>query len=183
MAYSTWVSLMRWPFFSRRAVAGVQHEGRLADLAVVADVAADAAVEGVHAGGQLGGGEGLGDIVVGAGHKAGDLVHLLGAGGEHDDADVRVGRADAAADLEAVDVRQHDVQQGHTDIGVLAQLLQRLLAGSRPRWSHTRRGCRLMTTKLRMFASSSRTKIFFIMSSQKPTRYTIVHGTTWKKVY
>ena len=112
------------------AAAGVEDEGGLADDAVVADVAANAAVEGVDAGGELCGGEGLGDVVVGPGHKAGDLVHLLGAGGEHDDADLRVARPDAAADLEAVHIRQHDVQQGHTHVGVQAQLLQGLLPGA-----------------------------------------------------
>ena len=42
-----------------------------------------------------------------------------------------VGGPDAAADLEAVDARQHDIQQRHPDIRVLLQLLQRLLAGLR----------------------------------------------------
>ena len=97
-------------------------------------VAAGAAEQGVHAGGQLGRGEGLGHIVVRAGHQAGHLVHLLGTGGEHDDADFVVGGPDAAADLKAVDVRQHDVQQGHPGVRVVLQLLQRLARRSRPRW-------------------------------------------------
>ena len=111
------------------AVAGIEKEGGLLDLAGVHGGAAGAAHEGVDAGGKLSGGEGLGDVVVGAGHEAGDLVHLLGAGGEHDDADGGVGGADAAADLEAVDAGKHDVQQGHADVGVLLQLVQGLLAG------------------------------------------------------
>ena len=91
--------------------------------------AADAAVERVDARRQLGGGEGLGDIVVRAGHKARDLVHFLRARREHDDADGLVRRTDAAADLEAVDIRQHDVQNGHAGVRVFLQALKRLAAG------------------------------------------------------
>ena len=109
------------------AVAGVEEEGRLLDLTGVHGGAAGAAHEGVYAGGQLRRGKGLGDIVVGAGHETGDLVHLLRAGGEHDDTDGGVGGADAAADLEAVDTGEHDVQQRDADIRMLLQLLQRLL--------------------------------------------------------
>ena len=110
------------------AVAGIQEEGRLVDLAGLHGSAAAAPHEGVHAGGQLRGGEGLGDVVVGAGHETGDLVHLLRAGSEHDDADGSVGGADAAADLKAVDAGQHDVQKRHAHIAVQLQLFQRFFA-------------------------------------------------------
>ena len=109
-------------------VAGVQEEGGLIDLAGLDGAAAGAAHKRVHAGGKLGGRKGLGDVVVGAGHETGDLVHLLGAGGEHDDADGGVGGTDTAADLKAVDTGKHDVQQGDADVAVQLQLLQRLLA-------------------------------------------------------
>ena len=39
---------------------------------------------GIHPGGKLGRGEGLGHIVVRPRHQAGHLVHLLRAGREHD---------------------------------------------------------------------------------------------------
>ena len=89
-----------------------------------------AADEGVDPGGQLRRGEGLGDIVVRAGHQAGHLVDLLALGGEHDDAHLGAGGADAPTDLKAVDIRQHDVQQGKTDIRVCLDLLQCLRTGS-----------------------------------------------------
>ena len=93
--------------------------------------AADAAVERVHARDQLGRGEGLCDIVVRAGHKAGDLVHLLALGAEHEDAHLRAGRADAAADLKAVDVRQHHVEQSDERVRILLELFERFLACGR----------------------------------------------------
>ena len=80
----------------------------------------------VDAGGELGGGEGLGDVVVRAGHQACDLVDLLALGRQHDDTHFRAGRADAAADLKAVDVRQHHVQQRQTDVGIDLELFQGL---------------------------------------------------------
>ena len=113
--------------FLQGAVAGIEQEGRLADLADLHRTAAAAAHERVHAGGKLGGGKGLGDVVIRAGHQTGDLIHLLGAGGEHDDADGGIGGADAAADLKAINAGEHDVQQGHADVAVLGQELQGLL--------------------------------------------------------
>ena len=101
------------------------------DLPVVQRIPANAAVESVDAGGELRGGKGFGHIVVGPGHEAGDLVHLLGEGGEHDNADLGVPRADAPADLKAVHIREHDVQQGHPHIGIQPKLLQGLLTGGR----------------------------------------------------
>ena len=76
-------------------------------------------------------GKGLGHIVVGAGHQARHLVHLLGPGGEHNDADAGIRGPDAAADLKAVDTGQHNVQQRHSGIRILLQPLQRILAGLR----------------------------------------------------
>src|SRR5688572_396821 len=53
--------------------------------------------------------EGLGQVVVGADLEPDDLVDVLVAGGEHQDRHVR-GLAHAAADLDPVDVRQHQVE-------------------------------------------------------------------------
>lgn len=102
---------MRRPLFSSVRLRRLSVNGSWTMTSGSASAApADAAVERVDARRQLGGGEGLGDIVVRAGHKARDLVHFLRARREHDDADGLVRRTDAAADLEAVDIRQHDVQ-------------------------------------------------------------------------
>ena len=95
-------------------------------LTVVA--AADAPVERIHAREQLGGGERLRHIIVRTGHQTGDLVHFLALCAEHDDAHFRAGGADAAADLKAVDVRQHHVQQRNQNIRVLLELFQCFLA-------------------------------------------------------
>ena len=117
--------------FVERARAQVQHERPAREHVLGVLAAADAAVERVHAREQLGGGEGLGDIVVRAGHEAGDLVHLLALGAEHEDAHLRAGRADAAADLKAVDIRQHHVEQRNERVRILLELFERLLACGR----------------------------------------------------
>ena len=79
------------------------------------------AIQRVDAGGQLRGREGLGDIVVGAEHQAGDLVHLLGAGGQHDDADAAVLVSELLAHLQTVDAGHHDIKD--RDVKVAAVLL------------------------------------------------------------
>ena len=63
-----------------------------------------------HAREQLAGVEGLRHVIVGADVEAGDAVRVLAARREHDDGDV-VSSADAAAHLEAVDARKHDVEE------------------------------------------------------------------------
>ena len=110
-------------------IAGVHHEGSLGQqLGAGGTIAADTAVQRVNAGSQLGGRKGLGDIVVRAGHQAGDLVHLLRAGSEHDNAHLLVGGADAAADLKAVHVpRHHNIQNGNANVRGLSDGVQRLL--------------------------------------------------------
>ncbi len=63
----------------------------------------------LHAGGELAEAERLREVVVGADREPGDLVGLLGLGGEHQDR--RPGHAlDLLADLEPVHPRQHQVQ-------------------------------------------------------------------------
>ena len=79
------------------------------------------------AGRQLLRGERLREVVVGAGLEAGDDVVGVGPGGDHDDRDVA--RApDRPAHLEAVDAREHDVDEH--DVGrVAVERLERVLAG------------------------------------------------------
>jgi len=62
-----------------------------------------------HPGEELAHGEGLGEVVVGPDLEAEHAVDLLGAGGEDQDRDDAVA-ADAAAYLQAIERRQHPVQ-------------------------------------------------------------------------
>ena len=74
-----------------------------------------AAVDRPHAGHQLARREGLGDVVVGAHLEAEHLVAFLDAPGHHDHGDgdgLRV-LLEPAADLPAVELRHHDVEQDH----------------------------------------------------------------------
>jgi hypothetical protein len=66
--------------------------------------AGGAAEDGAETGDQLADAEGLGDVVVGAGVEAADLVDLLGAGGQHDDGHQAIEAAQLLADLEPVGV-------------------------------------------------------------------------------
>ncbi len=81
--------------------------------AVVGQARADTPEHGADAGHQLGHGEGLDDVVVGAGVQAADAVSLFAPGGEHDDRQVAglIARAQAPADLHARHLGQHPVQQ------------------------------------------------------------------------
>ena len=82
-----------------------------------------AAQHGLDAREQLAHGEGLDDVVVGAELEAEHAVDLLGLGGQHDDGDaarLRVG-LETAADFEAVDFGQHDVEQHEVHTGGLGE--------------------------------------------------------------
>ena len=69
----------------------------------------------------------LDHVVVGARLQPGHHVHVVGARGQHDDRYV-TGGAYAAADLESVYARQHQIE--HDDVGqVRTQPVQPLLAG------------------------------------------------------
>ncbi len=119
------------PVLFQRTVARIQQKRRLTDLIRVSPglFAAGPAVKGVHPGSQFRRGKGLCHIIVGPGHEACHLVHLLGPGRKHNNAHLHVAGPDAPAHLKAVHLpRQHDVQQGHLHIRVFAELLQRLFA-------------------------------------------------------
>ena len=84
---------------------------------------------GLHARAELAHRERLGDVVVGAELEPEDLVDLLGLGGEHDDRDRRA-RAQAPADLEPVDLRQHHVEHDEVE-RLLGEARERLAAVGR----------------------------------------------------
>ena len=66
-----------------------------------------------HARDEFVGAERLGDVVVGAELEPDDAVGLFGAGGQHDDRQGGRGRigAERTADLEAVEAREHQIEQ------------------------------------------------------------------------
>ena len=65
--------------------------------------------DSLHTGDEFAGAERLREVVIGAGFEAGDAVHFVAPGGEHDDRRLRL-FADAAADLHAPKAREHEVQ-------------------------------------------------------------------------
>lgn len=85
-------------------------------------VAPGAADDGADAGEQLARGEGLGDVVVGAGLEAEDAVGLLVAGGQHEHGQVGA-RAQLPAHREAVEVGEHEVEEDGV-VGGSQRLLQ-----------------------------------------------------------
>ncbi|MNL31347.1 hypothetical protein D3C87_1531310 [compost metagenome] len=99
----------------------------LEDLALALGVAGLAAAQqGLDAGDQLAEAEGLDQVVVGADLEADDAVDLLALGGEHDDGDVVLLAAQKAADLEAAQLGQHEVQNDQVGLREL-DLLEGLL--------------------------------------------------------
>ena len=89
---------------------------------------ADAPQQGPDASRQLLRGERLGEVVVGARLEPGDDVVGVVAGGDHHDRHVAV-TAQRAAQLEAVDARQHDVDQHHVGQRAVEQV-DRVLAAA-----------------------------------------------------
>ena len=121
------------PILFQCTVAQIQRKGwadQLAGLFLRLSAAA-AAHQCIHPGRQFGGRKWLGHIVVRAGHQPRYLVHLLGTGRQHDDADIGVIGPQTAAHLKSVDTRQHHVQQRHADIPLGFQLFQCFLAALR----------------------------------------------------
>ena len=115
-------------------VAVAQHHALVGDDLEVAELevgdgrigGAGPPQQGPDAGRELLGGERLGEVVVGAGLEPGHHVVGVGPGGDHDDRDVAVA-ADRPADLEAVDAREHDVDQ-HDVGGVAVERVEGVLA-------------------------------------------------------
>ena len=106
----------------------VQHEVAYIDLArwLAVGIGLAAAHDGLHAGSELLGAEGLGHVVVGADLQAAQDILFLVARRQHDDRRLGI-VTDAAADLEAVNLRQVAVEQD--DIRALGlPALQRLLS-------------------------------------------------------
>ncbi len=102
------------------AGAGVDHEGSGLD-APRARTPGGAPQHRPHPRHELTRGEGLGDVVVGAQIEAHDPVGLLPPGGEHDHRDLG-SRPDPAAQLQAVDARQHHVEHHQLGLGALDQV-------------------------------------------------------------
>lgn len=104
--------------FLRRQVEGVAVECGASSCDVDAETAdrhlgggTRAAVQSAHTGQQLGQAEWLGDVVVGSGVQADDDVDLLGAGGEHENRQVRGDvLTDLPAHLDAVAIRQAQIE-------------------------------------------------------------------------
>ena len=71
-----------------------------------------AADEGLEAGGKLGKGEGLGQVIVGPGFQTLDAVVHGGLGAEDDDGSADFFGAEAMDQAEAVELGQHDVHHG-----------------------------------------------------------------------
>src|SRR3954452_18057272 len=93
---------------------------------VVAGAKVGAAEDRLHAAAELAHRERLGDVVVGPELEAQHLVELLRLGGEHDDRNGSP-RAQRATYLEAVDLRQHHVEDDQVELAV-AEALERLRA-------------------------------------------------------
>ena len=103
-------------------LARVDHHLADADLLVGRAGAVQAAEDRVDARDQLADRERLGDVVVGAGVEAPDLVGLLRTRGQHDDRQDWLLGADLLAHREAVHVGQHQVQQHQIRRAILRQL-------------------------------------------------------------
>jgi len=90
---------------------GVEDEVLIAER--LAGLLGRTAEDGVDAGDEDLAGKRLGDVVVGAELEAEDDVGLLGLGGQHDDRGLGafLGGADTAADFEAVEPREHQIEK------------------------------------------------------------------------
>ena len=99
----------------------VDGNGADGDTVVLGLIAAAATKQGADPRFQFQNIKGLGQIVVRAMFKAQQLVHILGAGSEHDDGNI--GKfPDSAAGLQPVDLRHHDIQDDEPDLRVVGQL-------------------------------------------------------------
>ena len=112
-------------------VARIQHKGALLDaLCLTAGFTANTTIQSINTGSEFCRREWLCYIVVGTGHKSGNLIHLLGTGSEHNDTDLLTGSANTATYLETVNIRQHYIQNGNADVRITIQLFQRFHTGS-----------------------------------------------------
>lgn len=81
-----------------------------------------AAKDGANARDEFADAERLGYVVIGAGIESSDLVDLLSASGEDDDRDKRIESAEFFADLEAVGVGEHQIEQDGFGFFLLGEL-------------------------------------------------------------
>ncbi len=115
------------------APAGVDEQVAVADLLRLGPRALRrrAAEDRLHAGHQLARVERLREVVVGADLEPDDLVDVLVARGQHQDRDVGA-LADPAADLHAVDVREHEVEHDERRLARLGLGERGRAVGGRP---------------------------------------------------
>ena len=113
-------------------VPGIHDKGTLGQqFRADVGITANAAVQGINSGSQLCRRERLGNIVVSTGHKAGNLVHFLGAGSQHNDAQLLVGGTDLPANFKTVHIAgNHDIQDHNAYIRIVCNGIQGLLTGS-----------------------------------------------------
>ena len=112
------LNLFHGDFVSRE----IHHEIAVAKLSrAVVRLLFKPSKEGLDAGHQGLGAEWFGDVVVGSQFQTDDGVRLLGFGGQHDDGEHRGcrSRSKAFADLEAVDLRQHQVEDDQVGLFLL----------------------------------------------------------------
>ena len=124
---------------TRRAATSIAIAPAWTKSGAGADLAERAADLGAHACEQLARRERLGDVVVRATLEAHHAIDLLAARGHHDDRRRDAG-AQLAADLEAVDPGEHEIEQD--DVGALAQRRTRRRRARSPRASRGSRASR-----------------------------------------
>lgn len=83
--------------------------------------AAGAAQDGAQAGEELTGGEGFGQVVVGAGFEANDAVGFVAEAGEHQHGDGGSG-PESLQDFEAIEPGHHDVEDDGIEVALAGQV-------------------------------------------------------------
>ena len=104
----------------RRAVRAMRSSSRSAQARRVCSgrVSAGRRRIGLEPGGELGEGEGLDDVVVGAGAQAGDALVDGAHRGQEDRRGLDAGGADRLQEREAVEVGEHPVEDQHVEAAV-----------------------------------------------------------------
>ena len=119
-----------------------------------------AAQQGPDPGQQFGQPEGLGDVVVGAGVQADHGVHLVGAGGQHQDREAVALGAQPAAHLQAVHAGQTEVEHHQVDSRPASPASSAVGPSSRTSTSYpSRRSARASGSEMEASSSASSTRV------------------------